>query len=122
MGNTYAIMKRSWQTVCEMNRRREVTAGSLTALADAIRRGADVRTFTTFDWIDHMGTLSPDQGLVEETMDWRIVYLIDNRWVACAMCLRYPANAGLGFGKDPAPCFFMYHQNFEIDFVRPLFG
>src|ERR1041385_6032340 len=115
-------MQQSWQTVCEMNRKREVTAGSLTALADAIHRGADLRGFTTFDWVDHMGTLFPDQGLVEETMDWRITYLIEDRWVAAVMSLRYPANAGLGFGKDPSLSFFMYNQDFEFGVARPFFG
>jgi hypothetical protein len=112
---------KAWTSVCEMNQQRQVTAGSTTALADAIRRGADLRSFTTFNWADHMGTFFPDQGLVEETMDWRICYLIEDRWVAAVMCLRYPANGGLGFGKDPSLSFFLYNQDGQFGIARPFF-
>jgi len=112
----------TWKSVYELDKARKPSGGSPAALADAVRRGADVRTFTTFDWVDHMGTLSPDQGLVEETMDWRIVYLIEDRWTACVMSLRYPANAGLGFGKDPSLSFFMYNQDFQFGIARAFFG
>jgi hypothetical protein len=110
-----------WKCVYELNRSREVVAGSATDLASAVSRGADLRIYTTFDWVDHMGTEHPDQGVVEETIDLRVAYLLGDDRIAALTPLRYPADAGLGFGKEPSLSFYMYNQDGQFGIARPYF-
>ena len=51
-----------WTSVLELNSRRWVTAGSPTALCDAIRRGADLRIHTDFVHNEHFDTQSEQRG------------------------------------------------------------
>ena len=110
-----------WVCAYELDRRRERVTGETTDLAAAVRRGADVRIYTSFDWLDHMGPEHPDQGEVEETIDLRVVYLLQDGWVAALTPLRYPADAGLGFGREPSLSFFMYNQSGQFGIARPYF-
>jgi len=112
---------RNWTCAYQLDKQRNPSAGSSDDLLAALRRGADLRIYTTFDWLDHMGAELPDQGLVEETIDLRVVYLLDEKWVAALTALRYPANAGLGFGTDPSLSFFMYNQSGQFGIARPYF-
>jgi hypothetical protein len=47
--------------------------------------------------------------------------LLDGHWAAALTALRYPANAGLGFGADPSLSFFMYNQSGQFGIARPYF-
>jgi len=108
-----------WNCVHELNAAREPVAGSAAELAAAVSRGADLRLYTTFGWVDHMGTEHPDQGEVEESIDLRVTYLLRGDWVAALTPLRYPADAGMGFGKQPSFSFYMYNQDGQFGIARP---
>lgn len=108
-----------WKAVYELNRARQKISGRAADLAAAVKRGADLRIYTTFDWVDHMGADHPDQGEVEETIDLRVVYVLGGEWVAALTPLRYPADAGLGFGRQPSLSFFMYNQDGRFGIARP---
>jgi hypothetical protein len=111
----------AWTCAYELDRSRRPTGGAPAALAAAVSRGADVRLYTTFDWVDHMGKGHPDQGEVEETIDLRTMYLFRGDWVAGLTPLRYPADAGMGFGPQPSLSFFMYNQDGQFGIARPYF-
>ena len=113
-------MRTEWTCALELDQNRNVVSGSTQALSDAIRGGADLRIYTHFDWLDHMRS-TPDQGLVEESIDLRVAYLLDGRWVAALTALRYPANGGLGFGPLPSLSFFMYNQDSQFGIARACF-
>jgi hypothetical protein len=120
------VPRNGWTCVYELNRAREAVSGRASDLAGAVSRGADVRLYTTFDWADHMGTDHPDQGAVEETIDLRVTCHFrrgngDDGWVAALTPLRYPADAGLGFGAEPSLSFFMYNQDGQFGIARPYF-
>lgn len=110
-----------WRCVLHLNRAREVVAGSREALSAAVARGADVRIYTQFHWADHMGSATPDQGLVEESIDLRVMYLLERDWPAGLTALRFPADAGLGFGGAASLSFFMYNWNGQFGIARPYF-
>lgn len=112
---------RKWTLAYASDKTRTPTAGSAQALREAIGRGADLRIYTTFDWMEHMGAILPGSGLIQETIDHRVTYLLDNRWVAALTALRYPANCGLGFGAEPSLSFFMYNQDAQFGIARPYF-
>jgi hypothetical protein len=115
-----AIPNRSWNCAYELDERQRPAGGSVDALVAAVRRGADIRIYTTFDWLDHMGS-SADFGLIEETIDLRVTYLLEDRWMSALTALRYPAEAGLGFGTDPSLSFYMYNQDGRFGIARPYF-
>jgi len=110
-----------WRCALQLNRAREVVAGNRDALSAAIARGADVRLYTQFHWADHMGPALPDQGLVEESIDLRVMYLLEGDWPAGLTALRFPADAGLGFGGAASMSFFMYNWNGQFGIARPYF-
>ena len=111
-----------WQCLLRLNRAREVVAGSRAALAKAVARGADVRLYTQFDWADHMGPGHEEQGLIEESIDLRVMYLLEGDWPAGLTALRFPADGGLGFGAAASLSFFMYNWNGEFGIARPYFS
>jgi len=107
-----------WSCAYELDEHQRPMAGSTDALAMAVRRGADIRLYTTFDWLDHMES-SADHGLIEETIDLRVTYLLEGRWVSALTAMRYPAEAGLGFAAEPSLSFFMYNQDGRFGIARP---
>ena len=109
-----------WKLVCSLNKKRELVFGSDETLSNAIRRGADLRIYTEFRHSEHIDRTSKNPELVQEVSDFRVTYLMENRWVAGIMNLRQPvALMGEGFGPRPSMSFFMYNQNGLQSIARP---
>jgi hypothetical protein len=110
-----------WNNVLELNHSREVAAGSSGALAEAIRRGADLRIGTQFRHGEHINPASDSMELVEEVAEFGVTYLVDDCWSAGVMNLRQPVGLQPGFGPGSSMSFFMYNQNGEQAIARPYF-
>lgn len=108
-----------WACALELNAQREVVAGSADALADAIRRGADLRIGTDFRHNEHIQPGGDNAEIIREVSDFRTTYLIDDRWVAGIMTLRMPVQALEGFGPRASMSFFMYNQDGTQAIARP---
>jgi hypothetical protein len=102
-----------------LNGDRSVRHGSYAALADAIRRAADLRIATEFRHNEHIDTGSEDDELVREVAEFRVTYLLDNRWSAGIMTLRQPVELPDGFGPRPSMSFFLYNQDGGQAIARP---
>jgi len=113
-------MNSKWQSVLTLDAGRQRVDGSETALADAIRRGADLRIYTEFLHNEHIETGSSNDELVKEVSEFRVTYLVDDRWVAGIMTLRQPILPPAGFGPRPSMSFFMYNQDGQQAIARPL--
>ena len=109
-----------WRLALSLDKQRQPVAGSEKALADAIRRGADLRIYTEFRHNEHVDRDSDNPELVQEVSDFRVTYLLEDRWTAGIMNLRQPV--GLvedGFGPRASMSFFMYNQNGLQAIARP---
>ncbi len=102
-----------------LNADRTVRSGSFTALADAIRQGADLRVTTRFRHNEHIDTTSNSAEAIDEVAEFRVTYLLDDRWAAGIMTLRQPVNLPEGFGPRPSMSFFLYNQNGQQAIARP---
>ena len=71
-----------WTKVLELDHQREPVHGSAAALCSAIRKGADLRIGTAFRHNEHIDTTSQNNELIREHMDFRVTYLLDDRWAA----------------------------------------
>lgn len=111
--------KAAWKCVYALDSRRRRTAGSERDLADAIRRGADLRIGTEFRHNEHIDTNSKNRELIREVADFRVTYLLDDRWVAAIMNLRQPISLPDGFGPRPSMSFFLYNQDGRQAIARP---
>ena len=109
----------SWNCVLELGADRSLTSGSEAALADAIRRGADLRIYTAFIYNEHIDPTSDNPGIVHEVSDFRETYLIEDRWTAGIMTLRMPIESEKGFGPRASMSFFMYNQDGQQAIARP---
>lgn len=109
----------SWQTVLELDAARQVAAGREQDLSDAIRRGADLRIYTEFRHNEHIDVSSDSREMVQEVSEFRVTYLIEDRWVAGIMSLRQPIELPYGFGPRPSMSFFLYNQNGQQAIARP---
>ncbi len=107
-----------WHCVLELDERRQVVGGDVEALADAVKRGADIRSYTTFDYAEHMGVPESREGLVQEMMSFSTVYWLEGGHVAGIQTTRYPANASLGFGNMPSLSFFLYNSSGQSAIAR----
>jgi hypothetical protein len=114
-----AASKNSWKTVLVLNAKREPESGSPDELAAAIGRGADLRIYTEFRHNEHIDTKSDNPELIQEVADFRVTYLLDNRWAAGIMSLRQPVDLPNGFGPRPSMSFFLYNQNGQQAIARP---
>ena len=112
-------MPTPWKTVLTLNSDRTIAAGSPQALRDAIRRGADLRVYTEFWHDEHIDTDSDNHELIQETTDFRVTYLLENRWVAGVITLRQPISLPVGFGPRPSMSFFMYNEDGTQAIARP---
>ncbi|MBI3987453.1 MAG: hypothetical protein HY343_11065 [Lentisphaerae bacterium] len=112
-------MTTGWRCVLELDRRRAVKSGSAAALAEAIRRGADLRIYTEFIHNEHIDTTSDNPERIRETADFRVTYLLENRWVAGIINLRMPIDLPNGFGPRPSMSFFLYNQDGRQAIARP---
>jgi hypothetical protein len=111
--------KNAWTCVLVLDRRRQPTSGSATALTDAIRRAADLRIGTEFRHNEHIEPGSDNRELIQEVADFRVTYLLENRWAAGVIPLRQPISLPDGFGPRPSMSFFLYNQNGEQAIARP---
>lgn len=109
----------AWQMVLHLNRDRSVAVGSEEALRSAIRRGADLRIYTEFRHNEHIEPGSENAEIVREVSDFRVTYLVEDRWVAGIMNLRMPIVPPEGFGPRPSMSFFMYNENGRQAIARP---
>lgn len=98
---------------------RRVREGSFEALADAIRRGADLHIGTEFRHNEHVDTSSDNPEVVRELAEFRTTYLVDDRWTAGIMTLRQPVSLPDAFGPRPSMSFFLYNQDGTQAIARP---
>ena len=108
-----------WRCVMVLDRNRRLVSGSAEALVASIRSGADMRIYTEFRHNEHIDTKSDNPELIQEVADFRITYLLDNRWVAGIINLRQPVELPGGFGPRPSMSFFLYNQNADQAIARP---
>ena len=109
----------SWKMVLELDSKRKPVKGSPEELREAIKRGADLRLYTEFRYNEHLDVTSDNDEVVQETSDFRVTYLVDNRWTAGIMNLRMPINPPEGFGPRPSMSFFMYNEDGTQAIARP---
>ena len=102
-----------------LNGDRTIGAGSTAALADAIRRAADLRVATEFRHNEHIDTSSDSRELIREVAEFRVTYLLEDRWSAGIMTLRQPVDLPEGFGPRPSMSFFLYNQDGQQAIARP---
>jgi hypothetical protein len=117
--STAGIAKNDWQCVLVLDRERKPVSGSPEALSAAIRRGADLRINTEFRHNEHIDTKSSNPELIQEVADFRVTYLLEDRWVAGMINLRMPIALPTGFGDRPSMSFFMYNQDGRQAIARP---
>ncbi|MBN98452.1 MAG: hypothetical protein CME16_04280 [Gemmatimonadetes bacterium] len=108
-----------WTCELELDEARETVAGSAAALGAAIGRGADLRVGTVFRFDEHIDTSSANAERVREIMDFRVVYLMEERWVAGIQNLRMPVSFEQGFGPRASMSFFLYNQDGHQAIARP---
>lgn len=102
-----------------LDSQRRVRGGSFEALADAIRRGADLHIGTEFRHNEHVDTSSGSPEIVRELAEFRTTYLIEDRWSAGIMTLRQPVSLPDAFGPRPSMSFFLYNQDGTQAIARP---
>src|SRR5262245_19503620 len=112
-------MKNAISNPLILNADRTIREGSYAALADAIRRAADLRIATEFRHNEHIDTSSDDSELVREVAEFRVTYLLDDRWSAGIMTMRQPVSLPDGFGPRPSMSFFLYNQDGQQAIARP---
>ncbi len=109
-----------WRDTMTLDASRNVIAGDALALRQAIARGADLRIYSEFRHNEHIDTASSNNDLVQETMDMRATYLIDDRWCAGVITLRQPVALPSGFGPRPSLSLFLYNEDGSQAIARPL--
>ena len=112
-------MTAQWQCVLSLGSQRQPDFGSTEELARAIRAGADLRVGTAFRHNEHIDPSSDSDELIREVMDFRITYLIEDRWVAGIENLRMPVALPDGFGPNESMSFFLYNQDGHQAIARP---
>lgn len=108
-----------WRCVLELGQDRSVCTGSKDSLCEAISRGADLRIATEFRHSEHVDVACDNSEVVREVAEFRVTYLLEDRWVAGIMTLRQPIDLPDGFGPRPSMSFFMYNQNGQQAIARP---
>ena len=86
--------------LCTTNADHKPMSGSVADVADAVRRGADIRRFSTYNM---KGT-----GLVEETMTLQTTWVFDDHHVGGLQTLRHPLDAGLGISMQPSMALWIF--------------
>ena len=108
-----------WNCVLELNTERQTVAGSEKALADAIRRGCDLRVYTEFIHNEHIDVTSDSTERIREVAEFGVTYLLADSWTAGVMSLRQPVSLPDGFGPRASMSFFLYNQNGQQAIARP---
>lgn len=109
----------TWKCVMTLDERRQLVAGDPRELRAAIARGADLRIYSEFIHNEHIDPKSASAEPVQESMDMRCTYLIDQRWAAGLLTLRQPVELPLGFGPRPSLSLFLYNENGLQAIARP---
>ena len=112
-------MTGQWHCALALDENRRPNSGSTEELARAIRAGADLRVGTAFRHNEHIDPKSESDELIREVMDFRITYLIEDRWVAGIENLRMPVALPEGFGPRESMSFFLYNQDGHQAVARP---
>ena len=107
-----------WNCVLELNTERQTVAGSEKALADAIRRGCDLRVYTEFIHNEHIDVTSDSTERIREVAEFGVTYLLADSWTAGVMSLRQPVSLPDGFGPRASMSFFLYNQNGQQAIAR----
>jgi hypothetical protein len=100
-----------WTCALGLDSERRVVQGSSDQLADAIRRGADLRIGTQFRHNEHIDVTSDSDEMVNEVAEFAVTYLVDDRWTAGVMSLRQPVELPTGFGPRPSMSYFLYNED-----------
>ena len=108
-----------WSCALELDAERNTVAGSEQALADSIRRGADLRIYTEFVHNEHIDVTSDRAEPIQEVAEFGVTYLLNDSWVAGIMSQRQPIELPSGFGSRPSMSFFLYNQNGQQAIARP---
>jgi hypothetical protein len=108
-----------WTCVLELASDRRIAKGSAAALADGIRRGADLRIGTEFIHNEHIDVASSNPEPILEVAEFGVTYLVEDRWSAGIMSLRQPVELPTGFGARPSLSFFLYNQDGSQSIARP---
>ena len=90
-----------WTRRCTVDKNFRSVQGDVRAVADAVRRGADLRRFSTYD--------PPETGLVEETMALQTTWVFDDEHVGGLATLRHPAEAGLHLFDRPLLAYWIFN-------------
>jgi len=108
----------AWTCALELAPDRSTISGSSTLLSDAIRRGADLRVYTEWRVQEHLVPYGDvpyqpeNEGVIQEIIDFRQTYLIDDRHVAAVTTQRQPLAPTVGFnGCQPKMSFFLYNMD-----------
>lgn len=109
----------TWNQVLELDPTRSPVSGTSDALVAAIRDGADLRVGTAFRHNEHIDTTSTSEEMINEVMDFRITYLVEDRWVAGIQNLRMPVALPDDFGPRASMSFFLYNQDGHQAIARP---
>ncbi|MBL9215423.1 MAG: hypothetical protein JNG83_08110 [Opitutaceae bacterium] len=108
-----------WHCALELDEQRRPIAGSAADLAAAIRRGADLRIATAFRHNEHIDPASDNPEVIREVADFRVTYLLEDRWTAGLINLRQPVALPDDFGPRPSLSFFLYNQDGTQAIARP---
>ena len=108
-----------WRLVLTLDRDRRVIGGSPEEFRRAIRAGADLRIYSEFYHDEHIDPDSDNHELVQESMDMRATYLIDERWAAGILTLRQPVQLPDRFGPRPSLSLFLYNEDGQQAIARP---
>ncbi len=111
--------KAAWECVLELSKDRTINSGNNSALCAAIQRGADLRVGTSFRHNEHVDVNSSCNELIQEFVDFRITYLLEDRWIAGVCNLRMPVEIPNGFGPRESMSFFLYNQDAQQAIARP---
>ncbi len=109
----------AWKCVLTLDERRQLIGGDPRELRAAIARGADLRIYSEFIHNEHIDPKSASAEPVQESMDMRCTYLIDQRWAAGLLTLRQPVELPFGFGPRPSLSLFLYNENGLQAIARP---
>lgn len=110
----------AWRLVMTLDRDRNVIGGAPIELRGAIRAGADMRIYSEFYHDEHIDLDSDNHELVQESMDMRATYLVDERWAAGILTLRQPVELPDRFGPRPSLSLFLYNEDGQQAIARPI--
>ncbi len=85
-----------WTCACVLDSSGTLIEGSHDALADALRRGADLRIQTEFIHNQHIDVNSNSAERIREVAEFALTYLVDDRWAAGIMTRRHAIRRFVG--------------------------